>query len=220
MSHARRERMEVDDTEILRLESAAIKAHTGKVLIIAPNSEGAPFPVPALRTRVGQRMGLFPRLVQRGEEPRPGLGPPVWAPGEYLDLNWHIAEPDRADPLSDEEFRQAVGELLSERLDHSRPLWRIDALPLTGGRTGLIARIHHAMADGISAIRLTSGLLWDHEDVSVADQPSSPQPKAEPKAAEAPRATEPEAREPRILVRLPAALWRELRPGPDPDTQL
>src|SRR5262249_5837389 len=146
MSHARRERMEVDDTEILRLESAAIKAHTGKVLIIAPNSEGAPFLVPALRTRVGQRMGLFPRLVQRVEEPRLGLGHPVWAPVEYLDLNWHIAEPDRADPLSDEEFRQAVGELLSERLDHSRPLWRIDALPLTGGRTGLIARIHHAMA--------------------------------------------------------------------------
>src|SRR5262245_21456666 len=208
--------MEIDDTEILRLERAAIKGHTGKVLIMGPNSEGAPFPVPALRTRVGKRMGTFPRLVQRVEEPRLGLGHPVWAPVDYLDLHWHVADPYHADPLSDEEFRLAVGELLSERLDHTRPLWRIDALPLTGGRTGLIARIHHAMADGISAIRLASGLLWDQDD-------DAPQPvrRDDVKQRSGAKPAEPtktqragsEGRDARILVRLPAALWRELRPA-------
>jgi WS/DGAT/MGAT family acyltransferase len=214
MSHATRERMSVDDAEILRLESAAIKGHTGKVLTIAPDSEGAPLSVPALRTRIGQRMGVFPRLVQRVEEPRLGLGRPIWAPVDYVDLDWHVAEPDHADPLSDEEFRQAVGELLSERLDHTRPLWRIDALPLTGGRTGLVGRIHHAMADGITAIRLVSGLLWDLDGDSVAERPvAHVEPAAEKEPPAATRSTDPDAREARILVRLPAALWRELRPG-------
>jgi diacylglycerol O-acyltransferase / wax synthase len=218
MSPATRERMSVDDCEILRLESAAIKGHTGKVLIMAPDSTGAPLSVPDLRTRVGRRVGAFPRLVQRVEEPRLGLGRPVWAPVDYVDLNWHVAEPEHADPLSDEEFRQAVGELLSERLDHTRPLWRIDALPLTGDRVGLIARIHHAMADGISAIRLSAGLLWDTDQPTPAPAPgpvadSAAAQEAKP-AAPAPKAPSPEAaREARILVRLPSALWRELRPG-------
>ena len=37
---ARRERLSLDDAQILRLESAAIKGHTGKVLVLAPDSEG------------------------------------------------------------------------------------------------------------------------------------------------------------------------------------
>ena len=168
MSPAIRERLSEDDARILRLESAAIKGHTGKVLILAPDSAGRPLSVPALRARVGERMGAFPRLVQRVEEPRLRLGRPVWAPVDYLDLDWHVAEPGHAEPLSDEEFRQAVGDLLSERLDHTRPLWRLDALPLTGGRVGLIARIHHAMADGVSAIRLVAGLLWNEPEADVA----------------------------------------------------
>jgi diacylglycerol O-acyltransferase / wax synthase len=166
MSPATRELLSVDDAQILRLESTAIKGHTGKVLILAPDSAGRPLSVPALRTRVGQRMAAFPRLVERVVEPRLGLGRPCWVPCDQIDLDWHVAEPDHAEPLSDEEFRLAVGDLLSERLDHTRPLWRLDALPLTGERVGLIARVHHAMADGVSAIRLAAGLLWDEPDSS------------------------------------------------------
>jgi diacylglycerol O-acyltransferase / wax synthase len=216
VSTATGERLSVDDAQILRLESTAIKGHTGKVLILAPDSTGNPLSVPTLRARVGERMGLFPRLAQRVEKPRLSWGRPLWVRCEEVDLDWHVAEPAHAEPLSDDEFRQAVGELLSERLDPSRPLWRLDALPLTGDRMGLIGRIHHAMADGISAIRMVSGLLWDQQD-SPQPQPdvrSGETPKAKPTSGSSadPRA---EAREANILVRLPAALWRELRPGAD-----
>jgi WS/DGAT/MGAT family acyltransferase len=216
VSAAARERLSVDDAQILRLESATIKGHTGKVLIVAPDSGGRPLSVPRLRERVGERMSAFPRLRQRVVEPRFGLGRPAWVECEQVDLDWHIAEPGHADPLSDEELRRAVGDLLSERLDHTRPLWRVDALPLTGDRTALIGRIHHAMVDGVGAIKLAAGLLWDAESDASAPQPAK-------KSAEAPSAPGPsttrvpsqEAREARIMVRLPAALWRELRPGAD-----
>ena len=215
MGTATRERLSMDDTQILRLESATIKGHTGKVLVLAPDSGGAPLSIPRLRDRVGERIAAFPRLGQRVEEPRLRLGRPAWVSCERVDLGWHVAEPERADPLSDEEFREAVGELLSERLDHTRPLWRLDSLPLTGGRVGLVGRIHHAMADGVSAIRLVAGLLWDgHSDPSVPKPVAHtaapvPPPSATPSAAGG------DAREARILIRLPAALWRELRPGRD-----
>jgi diacylglycerol O-acyltransferase len=199
-----REKLTQDDAQILRLESPVIKGHTGKVLIVAPGSGGRALSVERLREQVGKRMAAFPRLGQRVEEPRFGLGRPAWVDAPEVDLAWHVAEPHQADPLSDEELRRAVGDLLSERLDHTRPLWRLDALPLTGERVALVGRIHHAMADGVSAIRLIAGLLWDEDDQPSPASPARPAPTP---------ATE--AREARVVVGLPAALRRELRPGRD-----
>jgi len=78
MPTARRERLSQDDARILRLESPVIKGHTGKVLIVAPGSDGQALSVEQLRDQVGERMGAFPRLSQRVEEPRLGLGRPAW----------------------------------------------------------------------------------------------------------------------------------------------
>jgi WS/DGAT/MGAT family acyltransferase len=217
MGRATREPLSQDDAQILRLESSVIKGHTGKVLVIAPGSDGRALSVERLRDQVGERMAAFPRLSQRVRQPR--LGRPAWAEAPEVDLAWHLAEPDRADPLADEELRRAVGDLLSERLDHTRPLWRLDALPLTGERMALVGRIHHAMADGVSAIRLIAGLLWDPDGgpAPAKSHPAEKAPVAVPPAVPARPApsTPAEAREARILVRLPAALWRELRPGRD-----
>jgi len=210
-----RERLSVDDAQILRLESPVIKGHTGKVLILAPDSSGNHLSVPRVRERVSERMVAFPRLSQRVVEPRLGLGRPAWVEADDVDLDWHVAEPGHADPLSDEELRAAVGELLSERLDHTRPLWRLDVLPMTGGRAAIVGRIHHAMADGVSAIKLAAGLLWDIH--AETPNPHAPKPAPEPGKAELPAAKPAGAgaAEERIMVRLPSALWRELRPGRD-----
>jgi hypothetical protein len=60
------------------------------------------------------------------------------------------------------------------------------------------------MADGVSAIRLIAGLLWDQDD--------QPSPASQARPAQAPAT---EAREARVLLGLPAALRRELRRGRD-----
>ncbi len=215
MPNTTRERLSQDDAQILRLESPAIKGHTGKVLIVAPGAGGRALSVQALREQVAERMAAFPRLSQRVEEPRLGIGPPAWVETPDVDLSWHISEPDRADPLSDEELRRAVGDLLSERLDHTRPLWRLDALPLTGERMALVGRIHHAMADGVSAIHLLAGLIWDFDSNQAQPAAQPAEPPSRSTSAGAPKADAADAREARIVLRLPAALWRELRPGRD-----
>jgi diacylglycerol O-acyltransferase / wax synthase len=215
MGKATRERLSQDDAQILRLESQVIKGHTGKVMIIAPGSDGRALSVEGLREQVGQRMAAFPRLGQRVEEPRLRLGRPAWVEAPEVDLSWHVAEPVHADPLSDEELRRAAGELLSERLDHTRPLWRLDALPLTGERVALVGRIHHAMADGVSAIRLLAGILWDVGEEPAPSASDAPPPASRSGSTRPSSPATAEAREARILVRLPTALWRELRPGRD-----
>jgi diacylglycerol O-acyltransferase len=208
------EPLSFDDAQILRLESAAIKGHTGKLLVLAPGADGGGLDLADLRDRVGERLGSFPRLGQRVELPRHGQ--PGWVEAEP-ELGWHVAGASDDVPLDEEGFRLAAGKILAQRLDHERPLWRLDLLPLEGGRTGIVGRIHHAMADGVTAIRIAAGLLWDlpEEDGGAV---SAPAPKAKPaeRAAAAERSRlPPEHRERPVLVRLPGALRRELRPGAD-----
>src|SRR3954447_4160543 len=85
MSPATRERLSVDDAQILRLESPVIKGHTGKVLILAPDSAGEALSVSRLRERVSQRIASYPRLCQRVVEPRLGLGRPAWVDADDVD---------------------------------------------------------------------------------------------------------------------------------------
>jgi diacylglycerol O-acyltransferase / wax synthase len=218
MNGAASEPLSVDDAQLLRLESAAIKGHTGKLLVLGPGDDGVSLDPAEIRDRVGERIAAFPRLRQRVELPRRGR--PAWV-GAAPDLSWHVAGTGGA-PLGDEGFRLAAGEVLAERLDHDRPLWRLDLLPLEGGRTGIVGRIHHAMADGVTAIRIAAGMLWDER--SPGRPPS--ERRAKPEATNAGRppvtATDGEAgspasehRERPLLVKLPGALRRELRPGAD-----
>jgi Wax ester synthase-like Acyl-CoA acyltransferase domain len=90
-------------------------------------------------------------------------------------------------------------ELMSQHLDRDRPPWTFDGIgPLTDGREAIAARIHHAMADGIAAVRFLHTLLWDPHAEPAANGPH-PGLRAEVE------------REPLVeALRLPGAVLREL----------
>jgi diacylglycerol O-acyltransferase / wax synthase len=216
VSTAPPEPLSFDDAQILQLESDAIKGHTGKLLVLAAGGDGTGVDAEALRSRAAERIGALPMLALRVVDDG---GRPCWADAE-VELEWHIAETPAGGPLDEEGFRHLAGDILAERLDHERPLWRVDVVPLEGGRTGLVGRIHHAMADGVTAIRLVSGLLFDSqaEETRLRHQSRSRAAaghdslRASPSA---PKESGPVTAQRPLLVRLPGALRRELRPGAD-----
>ena len=76
-----------------------------------------------------------------------------------------------------ERLGEIVAGLMAERLDRGRPLWALDVVEqLDDGSTALIWRIHHCMADGVSAVKLGSALLWDQEAQARAPEPAPWQP--------------------------------------------
>jgi diacylglycerol O-acyltransferase / wax synthase len=209
------ERLSFDDVEILRLESAAIRGHTCKLLLAEADSTGEPLDPSQLHAYVGERVATVPRLRERVVMPR--RGQPRWEPDPDFDLGNHVV--DRGGPpLSEDGLRDAVGEVMSNRLDHERPLWRLDLLPLEDGATAVVVRIHHCMADGVSAMRILSQVLWEAEDASgparapVSGGTARRTPRVPVPSGGADAPSHLGAASSRLL-RLPRTLLRELRPG-------
>ena len=165
------ERLSPDDTRILRLESDVIAGHTLKVAIVAPPENGDPLTLELIRRRVEARLAGHRRARQRLAPTPLNIATPAWVDDTSFDIRRHVRL--ASEPVHDwEELVAFAGKAMAERLDHSRPLWCIDvAGPLDDGRTALVIRIHHCMADGVTALRMLSQLLWDGED----PDPGSPQ---------------------------------------------
>jgi diacylglycerol O-acyltransferase len=157
------ERLSADDARILRLESDAIAGHTLKLALVEPGRDGQPLTVERVRNRVEARLENLPRARQRLALTPLRLAPPAWVDDSDFDVRNHVRAAtgvgDRA------QLMRFVGNLMAERLDHARPLWCMDvAGPLEDGRSALVIRIHHCLADGVTCLRMLSQLLWDTDD--------------------------------------------------------
>lgn len=146
-----------EDRTILGLEDAAVAGHTCKVVLL-----GAPAPgVAALRESVGARLDAAPALRWRLGGPPDA---PAWVEDDDFDLDAHVVAAQPAGDLA--ELRRRVAQLFEQRLDRARPLWRMDVVPLGedgagGGGAAVVWRIHHALADGTTAMRFADAVLWD-----------------------------------------------------------
>ncbi|MGY1706255.1 wax ester/triacylglycerol synthase domain-containing protein [Geodermatophilus sp. SYSU D00697] len=155
-----------EDRVILALESPSLVGHTCTVVRLPA---GAPT-LEELRDAVARRLPDAPRLTWRlagtAEEP-------VWAPDEAVDVTAHVGAVVAAGPLDPAGLRGEVARLFAQHLDRRRPLWRMDLVgPLAGGGAALVWRVHHALADGTTAMRLASAVLWDPPPVPAAGRPA------------------------------------------------
>jgi len=149
-----------EDRAILDLECRTIAGHTCKVVRVGPAGTGAggAIELELLRARVGERIELAPALTRRlGGTPRH----PGWVRDEHFDVAEHVIAAPVAGPVDRAGLLALIAELFEQRLDRSRPLWRIDTVALQDGGSALIWRIHHSLADGTASVRYARALLWD-----------------------------------------------------------
>lgn len=145
-----------EDRAILALESERVAGHCCKVIILG----GEPPTLDQLRGSIAGRIGAAPELTRRLAGTPDS---PTWVQADEFDPETHVVRVDRS-PVSDAGLREVVANLFAQRLDRERPLWRIDVVELSDGGRALIWRLHHALADGTTAIRLARAVLFDHLD--------------------------------------------------------
>jgi len=146
-----------EDRAILDLECRTIAGHTCKVVRLAAEDRPA-FDVARLRARVAERIAFAPALTRRlgGTAHNPG-----WVADEDFDLSAHVVAAPVDGPVDGPELLALIARLFEQRLDRTRPLWRIDTVALADGGSALIWRIHHSLADGTATVRYARALLWD-----------------------------------------------------------
>ncbi|MEA2494012.1 MAG: diacylglycerol O-acyltransferase / wax synthase [Thermoleophilaceae bacterium] len=110
--------------------------------------------------RLRERIHLIPRYAMRIDEAPLGIANPVWVQDDNFDPDRHVRRVALPAPGGREQLEELVGDLMSDRLDRTRPLWQIQVVEgLEGGRTGLVARMHHALVDGIAAVDVSTVVL-------------------------------------------------------------
>jgi diacylglycerol O-acyltransferase / wax synthase len=176
---SRPERLSQEDLAILELENELVAGHTCKVVRLSGALDAS-----RLRREIGERLRVAPKLRMRLGEVN---GEPWWLPDQDIDLEQHVVEAAAAD--DERGFLSAVAGLFSQHLDRSRPLWRIDVIPrLPDGDSAVIWRIHHALADGMTAMRMAGAVLWD--EVPATAQPPAGSGRAKAKTAAPPSPTD------------------------------
>jgi diacylglycerol O-acyltransferase len=135
-------------------------------------------PLGMLRARLEARLLRHARFRMRVAEPRFGLGTPRWVEDATFDLRSHVVEESLApegEPAR--AFERFASERVSEPLDPRRPLWRMH-LVHADGRSTLLVRVHHCIADGEALV----GLLDELSDGAPAGRRPLPDPRRPPLA--------------------------------------
>ena len=146
------ERMEGVDAGFLYMETPAMHMHTVKVAILERTGG---FDFDAFIHEVMARLDKLPPFRQRILMDPLHLNHPLWITDRDIDPARHIFRVVVPPPADMGALEKAIGQIVSVPLDRSVPLWELHVCEgLEGGRVAVVAKLHHALADGNAANNL------------------------------------------------------------------
>jgi len=166
--------MEGVDAGYLYLETPTMHMHTLKIAIMQP---AQPFEFPRLVEEILARLAQLPPLRRRVLPPPFRLHHPLWITDRPVDPTQHVFLHEVPAPGGMLGLEALIGTVAGTPLDRSRPLWEMHVCqPFDDGRVAVITKMHHALADGVAANALMSGLVdGAGADVRPArDRPAAP----------------------------------------------
>ncbi len=136
------------------------------------------------RAYVNSKLPLIPRYRQRVVLSPFDLSLPHWEFDPQFDIRNHIREVKLKHGTEDE-LKALAGKIVSESLDRERPLWDFTLARLKGGRTGVVVRLHHCLADGIAGVGVMNVIMDTTPNVPA--KPGRKRQRIEPPPTAPPR---------------------------------
>lgn len=148
------------DSAFLSAEHEGNLLHVMGVLVLDPASVPGGYTFERFREFLASRLPALTPLRRRLLEVPWGLAPPLWVEEPEVDLDLHLRRAAVPSPGGPRELATLAAEMLERPLDRSRPLWEMALVEgLEGGRLALLAKVHHAMMDGMAGVRLMASLF-------------------------------------------------------------
>ncbi|MFZ3262685.1 MAG: wax ester/triacylglycerol synthase family O-acyltransferase [Terriglobales bacterium] len=154
MKHQHGDRLSWGDSVFLNLERDGMPLNVACICVL----EGD-IPFRTYLQFVESRLLLIPRYLMRVVPPPLNIGLPIWDYDPEFNIKNHVGEVTLKDG-SDADLKALAGKIFGKVMDRQHPLWDLTLVRgLKGNRTGIIARMHHCLADGIAGVGVMSALM-------------------------------------------------------------
>ena len=148
------------DGAFLALESPTTHLHILGAMVFDPDGVPGGLGFRRIRSLVAERVPLVPPFRMRMVEVPFGLQHPTLVEDPDFDLDYHVRRTSLPAPGGAAELADLVADVASRPLDRTRPLWEFHVVEgLAGGRIGIVAKVHHAIIDGVSGAEVLASFF-------------------------------------------------------------
>jgi diacylglycerol O-acyltransferase len=173
------------DAGYLYMETPTVHMHTLKIGVLDTSKAPGGYSFERFVQELSQRLHLLPPFRRRIVPVPLGLHHPLWIEDPDFDINHHVHRVVAPSPGTQEQLDDAVARIASEPLDRTRPLWTITMVEgLENGRVAAVAKMHHAVADGIASAALLANIATTSADDTQAPPAPPWQPESIPSATQ------------------------------------
>ncbi len=159
------------DAKFLYSETPTTHMHTIKVVVSNVSDMPGGFAYDGLVDALRQQLGRLPPFRRRFVSVPLSLGHPVWVEDPDFDLANHVSYRSLASPATMRELAGEIADIAGKPLPRDRPLWEMVIVDgIEGGRMAVVAKVHHAVADGLATVALLQNVV-EGVDESLTEPP-------------------------------------------------
>ncbi|OWY80913.1 wax ester/triacylglycerol synthase family O-acyltransferase [Rhodococcus sp. BUPNP1] len=167
--------MSPTDSMFLLGESRDHPMHVGGLILLRPREGTTAADLGALFTAAAEDGEVAPLWRKRAVRSLGTFGQWAWEEDANFDLSYHVRRNALPQPGGLDELWDLVSRLHSTLLDRSRPLWQMHVIEgLADGRLAVYTKIHHALADGVGAMKLLRRALSPDSERTGMPAPWAP----------------------------------------------
>lgn len=171
------------DASFLYLETPTMHMHVALVAVLDPKNMPGGYDFERVYRFIDQGVRTQPQLLRRLVEVPMQIDHPVWLDEPHFDTLHHVRRVECPAPGGMDELATLVGRIMSTQLDRARPLWECWVIEgLEGGRFALVAKVHHAITDGVAGTQIFTALF----SASPHAEPKLPPPASDSDDTEVP----------------------------------
>lgn len=155
------EKLSPQDAGFLKIESDHCPFHVAGLMILKPPPRAPRNYLRKLTGKCGRLNELWPAFAKKLGDPRSSsdLG---WVPADDYVPQRHVFHYGLPQPGRMEDLMELVTRAHERPLDRARPLWELHIVEgLPRGRFAVYCKVHHALVDGVGAMKMLQGMFSD-----------------------------------------------------------
>lgn len=146
-------------------DSRNTPTQVGALQLFTPPDDAPASYVADLVAHMRAATGIRPLFLKRPYRSWATAGQWGWTEDHEFDIEHHVRHMALPRPGRIRELLELVGRLHGNRLSFERPLWEYYVIEgLEDGRIATYTKVHHALIDGVAAMRLLQTVLTDDPD--------------------------------------------------------